>query len=241
MGSWQEVFLYRANEALSDVGIHEDTFKRFDSDEGIVITINDVRNRIKDMVKNIYAVFKKVHVSGEKVHTSTATGKDGEGVDIIKDKLNGPDMYTTYVLKILADKNSFIKEELLGVIDGIQPNSQLKALRHTLEWLSLHIHHEHTDVVEKFIKLVLTYTIQYLYNNDIVLKQHNDMMALTVAIKNLYMSSRASDESLLEIRDLGKRIVVYSENIANEQNISTIRNGMILYICLRAFSKSYYT
>ena len=241
MGSWQEVFLYRANEALNDEGIHGITFNKFDSDEGIVITINDIRNRIKDMVKNIYAVFKKVHVSGEKVHTTTATGIDSEGIDIIKDRLNGPDIYNAYIMKILADKNSFIKEELLAVIDGIQPNSQLKALRHTLEWLSVHIHHEHTDLVEKFIKLVLTYTIQYLYSNEIVLKQYNDMLSLTVAIKNLYMSSRASDESLLEIRELGKHIVVYSENISNEQNIATIRNGVILYICLRAFSKSYYT
>jgi hypothetical protein len=78
---------------------------------------------------------EQVRLSGGKINSvSAVVGVDGE--EILRDKTKGPQVYTNYLKSIVADKNSFIRDELLLLITKIMPAATQKHLTSSLEFLS---------------------------------------------------------------------------------------------------------
>ncbi len=240
LGSWQELFNYRADEIVREDGLHKHVLSKFDNDGDIVNMVNDTQGRIRDIVKNIYAEFKKVHVSGERIDVSSSTEITLDGKDVIRDKIHGPDIYSKYILSLIADEHTFIKEELFSIVVQAMPGVNIRMFRSMLEWMSIESHSHHGKDIEKFIHQVLLYTIEYLYTDGSILKQTRDLVALTINIRNLYLASRSSDMELQEIRDLGTKIIKHSMPSIGSAMVSSVRTSIILYIALRAFTKHYY-
>ena len=240
LGNWSEVFSYRANEIIRDDGLHHHILRNFNDDKAIVDAVNDTQGRIRDMVKNITSEFMKVHISGERINVSSSTDITLDGKEIIKDKIHGPDIYNKYILSVMSDEFTFIKEELFSIVVQAMPGISSKLLRTSLQWLSIQSHGQFKADADLFIKNVLIYTIEYLSKNGDIVKQSRDLMNLTVNIRNLYLASRSSDEELKKIRDLGSKLIKRISPTSSESVVNNIRTGMILYITLRAFTKHYY-
>ena len=95
--------------------------------------------------------------------------------------------------------------------------------------------------VESMIRLVLVYSYHYLLAHDQVLHDRHDVAGLLTKLRGLFISSRSSDEELLALRDQGGAIVSEATGVRNENVIAAIRTGVLLYICLRAYTKTHYT
>lgn len=241
LGSWQEVFSYRATEFISKDGIWYTVLSTFTDDYGVVRAINDGQGRIRDMMKNITAEFKRVHGNGEKIGTTSNTIVDIDGNEVIRDRVHGPEMYMNYLISVLPDKNSFIKEELVSVIVKIVESIQSRNFKLTLEWFSKHSNDEHRALVDNFVKMTLIYSIEYLSKHGYLLRNSKDLVGIMSKLKGLYLSSRSTDDNLTQIRDDGRTIVRLACGHISEQAGASVRTGLILYICLRAFTKHYYT
>jgi hypothetical protein len=240
LGSWQEVFNYRCEEILREDTIHSHILLNFNDDSKIIYLISDTQGRIRDMVKNIYAEFKTVHVSGQRIDTTSLNDISLDGQEIIRDKIKTPDIYEKYIMSVLSDQYTFIKEELIDVIKQVMPAVSIKLFRGALQWLSIESHANHRKLVESFVKEVLLYTIEYLQKNGSLIKQSRDLVFLLSQIRNLYLSSRSSDLYLKSIRDTGSTLIQLYRKDLGEAQISAIRTSVILYICLRAFTKHHY-
>ena len=128
LGTWHKVMDYRANELVVKDGLWYKQLVDFNNDYEIVKCINDCQGRIRDLMKNYYSEFEAVRVSGTKISISKSTMLDIEGEEVTKEKTKGVEGYVTYILHILIDKHSFIKEELVGVIANLNSNRDRKSV-----------------------------------------------------------------------------------------------------------------
>lgn len=240
LGSWQEVFLYRTAEILKSDSIHSKVLKTFDEDLDIIYLVGDSQGRIRDMVKNITDVFMKVHVSGDRVDVSTMHEITLDGQETLRDRIHGPNNYEKYLLSVISDPHTFVKEELFSVVLQVMPAVSSKMFRAFLLWMTAQVHGQHHKDLEQFIQNMMVYTIDYLNRNGQLLKQTKDIMAVLVDIRNLYLSSRSSDEHLKKIRDDGARLVLWYDKTLGETQSAALRTSAILYLCIRAFTKQYY-
>lgn len=236
--NWQDVLSYRASEMLGVTSIHRNTLLKFNNNSDIIYCVNDTQGRIRDMVKNIYSEMVHTHNSGDRIHTTTGNTIDTDGVDVIKDRIHGLEIYTNYLLSVVSDKNSFIKQELIQVIVKVMYTMQERGFKLVLEWMSDNIGTK--PQIEKFIRLVLIHSFNYLAEHGSVLKNTKDLAGMLAKLKGIYNSSRSSDPELLQLRDLGTQLIADSIGKTNEQTVAAIRTGIMLYVCLRAYTKHYY-
>lgn len=240
LGNWHEVFVYRVNELIDPAGIWVKTLQTFGPDKDVVDLVNDTQGRIRDMVKNITGEFMNAHAAGEKINSSSTVGIDADGTEVIKDVIHGPEMYQNYLLSVMADENSFVREELIGVVCKVMPGMQVRGFRTALSWLGRNAHDTHHELVEKFIRNILIYSMDYLSKHGYLLRDSKDLAGIVAKLKNLYLASRSSDEDLASIREMGSLVVREAYGKTSDQAAAAIRTGTILYVCLRAFTKHHY-
>jgi PII-like signaling protein len=241
IGSWSGVLLFRAEEMINKHGIHYKTFIKFSDDLSIIYAVTDSQGRIRDMLKNIYSEFKKIHDRGDRISTTSGTVIDTDGVEAFKDKSHGLENYTRYILNVMSDKNSFIKKELVEVVLKLMFTTQEKNFIKSLEWLNININNKHNTEVEDFVKLVMVHSYDYLNTESTTLSDTKDLPGFLSRIRGVYLSSRSTDPTLMKMRDIGEEIVKKATGTTNENAMSSIRTSIYLYIVLRAFTKQHYS
>jgi len=234
LGSWNKVMDYRAKALIDKQGIHYKNLIKFNDDDTIVYAINDSQGRIRDLVKNYYREFNKVHVSGDGVGTTSSVVKNEDGEDSIKEKTKSVEAYDVYMQNAIIDKNTFINNELITLISKINSNSSFRIIKHTLEWMfENHSNIIHNKLIHEFMHLVIIHSF-YLIQNNIGISHLNDYQHILGNLKNLYLSTRSNDKDLLRIREIGEKIVLLANAKANKGLVSSTRTSIILYIVLRA-------
>ena len=225
LGSWNEVMLYRAQSILSKENAHLQNIIEFKDDYSIIVALNDAQSRVKDILKNIYAEFIKVHTSGDKINTSSSLIIDSDGAEVIKDKIHGLESYISYLMSVLYDKDSFIKYDLVEIVSRLVFTVNKKNLITVLTWMSDNSMSNEKDNVEGFIKEVMIYNYKYLTENKYVLKNKNDIPGLLAKLKNVYMSSRSNEKELLDIRDNGEKLILKALQKVNIQQLASVRTA----------------
>lgn len=239
-GTWYATLVARCENLVAENSIHYKTLKNYSNDLDIVYLLNDSQSRIRDMLKNIYAEFKKIHVEGTRIRT-TSSLIEHDGEMALKDQTKNLSNYRRYLHSIVGDKNSFIKEELITLIEKIMKTMPSRLLRETLKWCSDNHRFTGSKDVEELIDQTLVHSFGYLSNNRNVLKETNDLAMLVSRLRGVYMSSRSVDPDLMIIREGAKNIVKKATGSKNESLVASIRTGLLLYITLRAFTMNYYS
>lgn len=239
-GSWYATLEARSENLIEPNSLHSNTFKEFTQDLDIVYLVNDSQGRIRDMLKNIYSVFKSTHTQGIKIKTTSSVAEH-DGEQILKDKTKNLSNYTRYLHSVISDKDSFIKEELTDLIVKIMHTMPPKLFIDTLEWCSVNYKYASDKNVETLVDETLTHSFQYLTNNRNILKDNTDLAGLLSKLRGVYMSSRSTDEDLIKIRRLSEKIIKQATNSKSENAIASVRTGLMLYIVIRAFTMNYYS
>lgn len=239
-GSWGAALRFRSEEVISKDSIHYNTIKKLNNDYSIVKMLNDVQGRIKDMVKNIYSVFIKVHEQGSKIVSSNAL-VETDGEVILKDKTKSLISYTRYIRSVIPDKNSFIRQELFNVITDVVNTAPPHMLTKTLNWLSINYNHIQDDSVEKTIELIMEHAFDYLTENKGVLRNKGDISNILTKIRGTYNSSRANDAKLNQIKESAELMIRMATGSKNASIVSAVRTAFCLYIILRAFTMRHYS
>lgn len=240
LGSWYKVLESRSNDILDKDGIHAKMLDKFDDDLAIAYSINDIQGRLRDMIKNIYAVFMRIHSQGTKIGTSNNVIEvDGEMV--LRDNTRSLSSYTEYIKTILPDKNSFIKVDLVAVIERLMTTMSPTLFNESLNWFSETYGKKHTEDINSAINDLMTHTYDYLDNNQSLLKNTKDIPGLVVRLRGTYMSSRNSDDLLQRTKTEFERLVKLSVKSKSSTAIKAVRTGVMLYVVVRALAMKYYT
>lgn len=240
-GSWTALLTARAEDIISKNSIHYKAITTMDNDEDITYVLNDTQGRIRDIMKNIYAVFIRVHSQGMKISTTSSVTIEHDGIEILKDKTQNILAYGRYLNSIVSDRNSFIRAELTSVIENLIHTMPPKLFQETLEWISNNYRQSGAGVIEEVLNETLVHTFDFISHNRDVIKNENDIAGLLGKLKGIYMSSRSTDTALYSLREKVEKIVKSATGNKNESVISSVRTGVLLYIVIRAFTMRHFT
>jgi len=234
LGSWHKVMDYRANALVDKGSIHYKKLVLFNDDLSVVYAINDSQGRIKDLLKNYYREFSKVHAEGESVGTRSSTYIDIEGEEVIKEKTKGVEGHVVYMRHVITDQHSFIRDDLVYIINNISSNSSTRTIRNVLLWLSNNYTDNklHNDI-DEFISTIVVHTY-HLIQQEIRPTNMRDYPMILGRLKGLYLSSRSTDTELMRIRELGDKLLSMAlHKKLNQGLVLSTRTSIILYISLR--------
>lgn len=239
-GSWQAVLESRCEKLIDTSSIHYRTLLNYNSDIDVIRMVNDSQGRTKDMMKNIYAIFDQVRKKGIRIKSSSML-LEHDGDFILKDKTKGLQRYTQYMHSIITDQSSFIKTDILDILEKVISTAPPKLVEQTLVWCSNNYSYAKNDIVRILIEKTLLHSFSYLDNNRTVYKSSSDLPKLISKLKGIYSSSRSTDKLLLEIRSMAEEVVKSTGLTKNSVTIAAVRSALLLYIVIRAFTMSYYS
>jgi hypothetical protein len=238
-GSWAAVLNARAEEIISPTGLHHQAIETMSPDSTVIYLLNDTQGRIRDMLKNIYDVFLQVHRQGIKI-SSTSSMVEHDGVEILKDKSKNLLAYTRYINSIITDRNSFIREELVTVIEKQMKTMPPRLFRESLEWMSDNYRQAGAGMIEELLNETLIHSFDYLAENRSLVRNSTDLASLLTRLRGVYMSSRSTDPALFSLREKAEKIVKLATQNKNTSVIAAVRTGILLYLIARAYSMRYY-
>lgn len=239
-GSWYAMFRARAESIIAKESIHYRTINVMDDDFKIVYMLNDTQGRIRDMLKNMYGVFMLVHNQKIRITTTSAV-IEHDGVEILKDKSKNLLAYGRYLNAIVTDKNSFIREELVAIIEKLMHTMPPKLFRETLAWMSLNYRQNGAGLIEESLNETLIHSFDYLSHNRDLVRNNSDLAGLLAKLRGVYMSSRSTDPILFSLREKVEKIVKQATGNKNGSVIASVRTGVLLYTVLRAMTMKHYT
>lgn len=234
LGTWHRVMDYRAEDLISKDSIHLKDLLKFTDDLATVYAISDSQGRIRDLYKNYYAVFAKVHTDGDSIAVTSGTWIDAEGEETIKEKTRSTEAYVNYMRNAIVDRHTFVRDELVGVIVKINSNTSFRMVKQTLMWMQEH-YSEGKDhkLIDEFMSLVIVQSL-YLIQNNMESKHMRDYPYILATLKNLHLSTRTTDPEVEKIRELGFDIVRKANGRVSDSLTLATRTSVILYLTLRA-------
>lgn len=239
-GSWGAFLLARSEEIVSPSGIHHKTFQKFDDDEAIFYVITDIQGRMKEVVKKMMGIL--IHINNNKgriVSTSSTVELDGEV--ILKDRKNGVTIYKRYIHSTIQDTNTFIRGEVVKVVQDAMHTMPEKLFLDTLRYCSINYGQKGGGEITELIDELMLHAFDFLSKNRNLIRGNVDLTSLVSRLRSLYMASRMSDPALVRAKELADSIVGKAVNSKNKAVLSSLRTGLELYIVLRAFSMNYYS
>ena len=239
-GSWLAVLRMRSEEIISASGIHKNAIAKMDDDIQIVRMISDIQGRIRDMLKNIYDLHLRVNKSGEKIGSQSSV-IEYDGMEALKDRQNGLTQFTRYLKSVIADKNSFIKEELEHVVCDIVQSCPPKHLNAALTYVSHNHLKSSTDPIDPWVDELMIHSFHYLAENRVSARANVDLISLLARLRGVYTSSRSTDPDLLKLRHDTESIVKRAIDSRTEAVIASTRTALLLYMVARAYTMKHYS
>ena len=238
--SWYNWFEQRCDSIIEEDGIHHHTLRNFQDDLEIVKLLNDTQGRVRDVMKNIYEVMMNLHQRGIRVG-STSRVLSHDGVEILKDISKAQASYGRYLNSVISDRNSFIRPELVTVIEHLQTTMDPRMFMKTLTWMSDNYGVSTAKVIEEVLNNTLIHSFRYLSDNRRVVQDTSNIADFVLRLRGVYTASRSTDPELLELREKMERIVTMATGNKNPTTVASVRTGALLYVVLRAFTMRHYT
>lgn len=240
LGNWLAVIRHMSNAVVVQDSIHYQTILRMNDDPKVSYVVSDIQTRIRNMLKGIYGVHLSAHEQGLKIGTtSSIIEHDGEAM--LKDKTKSPLVYIRYISEVITDKESFMREELLVIIEKLMHTMSPRLFRDTLDWMSKNYRQRQAEAIDSVISETIIHSLNYFNHNRNLVRHTTDLPELLSRLRGVYMSSRSTDPVLLHLRDTLGALITTATGNKNETAISSARTGVMLYIVLRTMTMRYYT
>lgn len=241
-GSWGNFVRKRAegltlgeNTQASKYG-RQEVFETFE-DNLVVQKLNTTKTRLNNTIVEINSVFRQV-LEDKATIERTSSIKNGESGAYISDLTVGGGVYTAYSDRIFLDKRSFIKEELLAVIEKSIPTINSKVFRETLEWMLNNQYDKkwHRDINDVRTRILL-YGVSVMQEEGL---STLDMVTVGQRLRQNFMSGKTMDPELVWCRKTVDKILVHIHPRLKGKLISMERTALLIYFAIRPLAMSYY-
>jgi hypothetical protein len=234
--NWNEYCQYRSKEYIDSK--FKDLLISFSDDKELPNAINDLYNRTKDTIKNIYSELIDMVQSQEYIRSKKSVVNDIEGQEVMLDKIGNTQTYYNSIESVFSDKQTFIRSSYIDVITDIINSVSYKQLYTCLEYLYDYAHSgsKNYEEVIKFMHDVLDNSVEYLLKNKIILNSNSDVISVLNLIIGNVLYSRGENTTINHVKDraeeLIKKVYAFSKDTASSRNVKNIRNAVFLYILL---------
>jgi len=244
-GTWAKVLEAQAEKTLD--GIHRKTIQEYKDDKKIFYLITDTQTRVRDKLKNIFAIFKATKDIGDAIRSHSSTS-EMDGTKIV---LNQVSVFDTMINGILAETvniHAFLDDKALRIVSSMFNNIRADMLKYLITKFSEQANAQmlagKLDLVELVNKkelyvgsrVLVTNIIQksyrYCLQEQVVI---NNKLAVLIKLKNIYSSSRISDVELYRVKESVSYFVDTASKSVRESTNSSLKLAFILYIIFKTF------
>lgn len=245
VGSWNEVFRYRAKDVMiadkvkiKENGLHYERLVTFTTLDATKI-IMDLQGRLRSIMKELFAVFIKINEKNEKRLTTSKTVSDVDGNDMIANVENINKEYFDYINQIIFDKKDFIKDDIVYIVSDMFKNVQKKELYKTLEFISAEAIKNHKTIHE-LVLAIMKANVSYLHSAHISPPYDERIVNIVKHLKGFWSSSKVKDKNLLFAKSELKKLAKEATGKKTDWLLVSLAMSVSVYIFIRAVVKSKY-
>jgi hypothetical protein len=241
-GSWSALLDARAEDMIREGGLHWSTIQNFTPDAGtpgVLYMVTDSQGRIRDLIKTLWEVLERVRKSDAKIIT-TGSHITIDGVAEVGDMTRHLLTYKHYIHSVAGTHDSFIKSDLVDVIGMAMHTMNPDYFLQTLVHISDQYHGRDSERYESLLDETMIHAFTLLAKERQQRNRGFDLANIIVKLRGVYMSARTQDPYMLELRRLADEIVGESLRGRAASAQAAVRTGVLLYIVLRALTRSYY-
>lgn len=221
--SWQDLFEYRSRDILPS-GLHYQRMKKFSTDDCLRM-IRDLQGRIRDIIKNIYAILIEVKEANEKV-ISTNNIVEGEDGITIGDVTNGNDIYVKELARLISSERDLIDNDLLYLISSVVKQFEVNDVISFLQYISNNDFKCKKDLAE----IIVLEGIEALERRRLTNYNKNFLDVLRF-VRNWFISSHNSKEFRELKKELEKEAVKVLFIKKNWRTMTATTNVCIYLFC----------
>ncbi len=238
-GNWRKVLEHRSMDICSTHSKWYKVLKDFDNNGDIAQCISDIQGRLRSMIKYIWKVLDEVRQDDAKFNRTSMAIETG-GEKIIQDLKRDPDIYKNYINKIILDKQSFVKPELMTIVVAEMRTMPEKLLYDVLDYVSLKSNGLGNEI-ETLLNASIEFTTLAIADDRSSSRYISDLSWLLNKVRLLVTAAKTKDPLVFMIRDLTEKFVKASAKTKNPTIIATLRTGLFLYIVARTFTMRQYS
>lgn len=238
-GSWNAWLINRSETFLLPSAIHYESLLRFAPDKAILYAITEPQDRLREVVKSMYAVFMEVRRTGSKIRSTSST-LEMDGELTVRTKEVNAKLYLAYSQNVLSDKATFVRDEVLTLVKDTLPSTSPDLLRNLLVFVSDTYNRRHNLPTEPMVQELVLHAIDYISQNKLQLRRTDDLGILVTRLKNLYQASRLKDQGLIKAREAADKLVDKARLTKSSAMQASLRTALQLYIVIRVITMNYY-
>lgn len=235
--NWNEYIHYRSKAYLESKYLK--LLKSMNSDTELPNAINDLYNRYKDTIKNIYREFDQLEESNN-IRSSQNVVTDLDGKEVFMDRISDPRAYVDKVLNHLTARDLFIKRDYIEVSSNIVTAISQDQLKECLE-LTMDYYYsapKRSKDISDFIKDFITDSISYLQDRKVFLNNKTNVVEVVNMLVGNLLYSRGADISITAIKARGEVLMkdIYKKGKVSisSRNLTGMRNIFCVYILIMA-------
>lgn len=243
IGSWGGLIRDRAEGIIAPDSIYHsymsDKTDEFEYWSRRIVT--DTQTRIRELIKKYYDMYLTTLSQGSRIVSTSDMLINNEGEMALRDRVNGYSTYLRYMHSTVQNTDNLIKTQLLGIIENAMHTMPPQMLLDSLTFMSRNVGQSRSKDITVMIDESLLYAFDYMQSNRSSTMRSTDLADLIAKIRAKVMAPKSDDYRVLKIRDVGEKIVKQATKSKHEGQIAATRTGVMLYLILRALTKSYYT
>lgn len=246
--TWKLVIEARCKDVLSRSSIHAKTLRSFSTDDKVLYVITDVQTRIRVKLTTIIRKYFKNKEEGNRMGTYGIVGEI-EGEKVIKNIVASYDQMISAISNDVLNTNKFIDHSSIDIAVKVTGNVRADMFRSLLirfSSMAVEQHrkkeHDRIDGVDEHriltgYRVLISSVIQKTYRECIFDKDVNMKSKLEILQKarNLYRSSRITNEDILVIKNTVAKFVEEYSNSNRESTNASLRICFLSYIILLSF------
>lgn len=245
IGSWERLFRDRADSiirqgSIYDRYLNERLSKGDDQDYWAKRIVTDTQSRLRELVNKYYSLYIEILESGRSVRVTSDIGINTDGEMILRDITTGYSTYLNYIKNIVTDKGSFIRPELVNVIESTISSMPSHLFIRALEHMSDNFNFDH-DRISKFMDNSVIFAFNLMQSERSSLRRTQDLKGLMTKVRSKLMAPKNTEPEIVIIREFGERLIRDAINIRNPAVIASVRSGCVLYLVLRTMTKNHYS
>ena len=255
-GTWKKVIEARSRDIFATDSIHFGTIYNFKYDADVLYVITDIQSRIRQKIRTINLIYREQKEKGDEIR-SYGLVDEIDGQKVITSSTNILDMMLSSMLQQIQSPARFIDNELIHVLSqqyssvnestfriivtmfselaAIQASSgdfeKVRVIKNENEY------GEETEyeIYEGLGKL--TYELlQKSYRRCMIDKVNmNSKIEILTKVKNIFSSSRISDEAVVTVKRSFTYFVGNCGETTRAATIASLTIVLILYIIIKSF------
>lgn len=202
--------------------------------------LSDLSGSLRSMLKVYYSTLLEVKESKESKSTISIVTTDEDDGDTIRDINDAHREYFDIIKNKLYDRNMFINNELLQLLEELFPKADMGKVKESLQFIFDQNSTNGKDILDLVNKIVEV-NIGYLYVNKELYPPYVERLVLiTKYLKGLWSSSNAKDKRMREAKDVLVNLVQEATSNRTKHVLLSVAIIVAIYIFMLAITKHRY-